>query len=270
VTADDALLELLTELRARAYSFVAVTPATHGRVLARPAPAKLTLRDVFGWNRYFSEDQVDPRLLALLRAAGALEETQGRFRSLVRVATLDGELFLHSAFPTDAAEAVFFGPDTYRFARSIAAHLTSMPAPSWVVDMGAGSGAGAIVAGKCARPRRLTMVDVNPLAGRLARVNASSAGIAAEITVGTQVPNGCDLVLANPPYLMDETHRTYRDGGESLGSEVACVWTSQSPRRSRCRRQPDPLYRCSSGRRQHTLGRSPRVPMQQRSRCTSD
>ena len=228
MTTDEALLELLSELKARNYHFIAVTPATHARVLARPSSSAPTLRDILGWNRTFAEDQIEPQLLALLRGAKCVEEVNGQCRSLIRVASLQGELFLHSPFPTDAADAVFFGPDTYRFVRSVAAHLSSAPRPSWIVDMGSGSGAGAIVAAKQASPDHLTMVDVNPVAARLGRLNASFAGVSAEITVGDQIPRGCDLVIANPPYMIDSVHRTYRDGGRLFGGEIAFSWAAQA------------------------------------------
>ena len=118
----DALLELLRTLKERDYRFTTITPATHARVLARPQPTVLTLSDVFGWNRPFGADQVDAGLLDLLRRADALREHGDRLCSDVRVASLGRDLFLHSAFPTEAEDAVFFGPDTYRFAAFVA-HL---------------------------------------------------------------------------------------------------------------------------------------------------
>jgi methylase of polypeptide subunit release factors len=94
--------------------------------------------------------------------------------------------------------------------------------------MGAGSGAGGIVAAAHARPSRLTLVDVNPAVTRLARVNAEFAGMDVEILVPGAMPTGCDLIIANPPYMMDDARRAYRDGGSMLGGEIAYQWTRQA------------------------------------------
>jgi hypothetical protein len=68
------------------------------------------------------------------------------------------------------------------------------------------------------------LVDINPAAARLARINAKAAGAEASILVSDQIPQGCDLVIANPPYMMDVSHRTYRDGGAMFGGELAYQW----------------------------------------------
>ncbi len=228
VTNDEALVELLAALKDRNYHFIAVTPATHERVLARPLSKPPTPRDIFGWNRIFEEHQIEPQLLTLLRRSGFVEEADGRLRSLIRVASLGDDLFLHSGFPTNAPDAVFFGPDTYRFTRFVRAQLPAPRRSAWIVDMGSGSGAGAIIAAKQAPPSRLSMVDVNPAAARLARVNLTFAGLQAETIVGDEMPKGCDLVIANPPYMIDSAHRAYRDGGTNFGGEIACSWVAQA------------------------------------------
>jgi methylase of polypeptide subunit release factors len=227
VTEDEGLLELLTQLRCRDYHFMAVTPATHARILARPLQGEPTLRDIFGWNRPFEEHQIEPQLLQLLQRSGSVETAGAQLRSLVRVASLSEGLFLHSSFPTTAADAVFFGPDTYRFVRFVRAQLRTLSPPAWIVDMGAGSGAGAISASKEVSAR-LSLVEINPAAARLARINARFAGVAAEVTVDDRIPERCDLVIANPPYMIDPAHRTYRDGGALLGSELAHAWVTQA------------------------------------------
>src|SRR6185437_9066499 len=122
-------------------------------------------------------------------------------------------LFLHSVFPTDEEDAVFFGPDTYRFARFLHARLRRLPAPRWVVDMGAGSGAGGISVARAVPGARITLVDVNCAALRLARPNAAAADVAVELEESDCLPDGADLIVANPPYMMDSTERAYRHGG---------------------------------------------------------
>jgi len=62
VTKEEALAELLRTLKSADYRFVAVTPATHSRVLARPLTGPPGLRDIFGWNRAFAEGDVDREL----------------------------------------------------------------------------------------------------------------------------------------------------------------------------------------------------------------
>ena len=228
MTRDEALVRLLEELKGRHYHFVSVTPATHARILARPDPDNPGLRDIFGWNRPFRRDQIDRDLLALLERSDCVEKTSGGLRSRVRVASLRGELFLHSAYPTDGADAIFFGPDTYRFADFIDSELPTLRSRDWIVDFGAGSGAGGVVAAKLAPTARISLVDINPAAAELARVNCAAAGIDAEVAVASTVPSDCDVVIANPPYMLDSAHRTYRDGGSMLGGEVACDWTRQA------------------------------------------
>jgi len=167
-------------------------------------------------------------LLGLLRCSGLIDEADEELRSLIRVASVGQDLFHHSGFPTDSPDAIFLGPDTYRFTRFVAAQLESMSAPTWIVDMGSGSGAGGILAAKQVRTARASLVDVNPVAAPLARVNARFARVAAEVIVGQQIPQGCDLVIANPPYMIDSSHRTYRDGGGIYGGAVACDWVAQA------------------------------------------
>lgn len=220
---DAARLELLARLKAAGYRFVTVTPATHARVIARPLIAPPDLRDVFGWNRPFEPGQLDMELVALMEWADMLAHDHGRLRSRLRVASLGADVFLHSAYPTEAEDAVFFGPDTYRFARFVAEHVP----PGFdgrLVDMGAGSGAGGIAAARAAPGARVTFVDTNPAALQLAAVNARGAGVEAECVRAGSLPGAADLVIANPPYMMDERARAYRDGGDLLGGAVALTW----------------------------------------------
>ena len=225
---EDPLVLLLGELKSRDYQFTCVTPATHERVVARPLEHAPSLRDIFGWNRSFSAEQLPQAILRLLIRANCLEESGNGLRSLVRVASIHDHLFLHSSFPTIAADAVFFGPDTYRFVKFVCEALAALPTQRWIVDMGAGSGAAGIVARTRVSPACLTFVDINPAAMRLATANARFAGIEAETLISGDVPAGCDLVIANPPYMMDASHRTYRDGGANLGGEIACRWTQHA------------------------------------------
>ncbi|MFT3693814.1 MAG: methyltransferase [Kofleriaceae bacterium] len=140
-------------------------------------------------------------------------------RSRIRFSSLDEHLFVHSAYPTEHRDSVFFGPDTYRFCAALE-HARGRR----VVDLGAGTGAGGIT---CAnRCERITLTDCNPLAVAFARVNATLAGCGdrVEVVIGDMfetVTGDVDLVVSNPPYIADEAGRRYCDGGDGIGTEVA-------------------------------------------------
>jgi hypothetical protein len=227
-TPDAALLALLELLASRSYRFVTPTPATHARVLARaPRREASDLRDVLGWSLPFRPATLDAEVMRALEAADAFEPlADGKLICRYRVSALGCDLFLHSAYPTDAGDAVFFGPDSYRFADLIRCELSrEPPSPgSRLVDIGAGSGVGAIVAGKVSPGLHVTMSDINPKALRLARINARAAGIEATFALGANldaVAGHIDIALANPPYIADPSGRDYRDGGDMLGGRVA-------------------------------------------------
>ena len=223
-----ALLELVRLLKARDYRFTAVTPGTHARIIARPCE-RPDLRDIFGWNRSFAEEIIEPGLLQCLSRSDMIEHVGERFRSSVRVASLGDDLFLHSAYPTVEHESVFFGPDTYRFVRFIGEQLPRLQRePRRIVDMGTGSGAGAIAAARLVPTAQVTAVDVNPAALRFAAINAEAAGASIEPLLSAEMPEGADLVIANPPYIMDPKGRSYRDGGDLYGGQVALDWARQA------------------------------------------
>lgn len=225
---DAALLELLQRLKERDYRFTTVTPATHARVLGRPLNRPPDLRDIFGWSRPFAPREVDASLLEVMHEAHGVQGEGDMLRSRYRVATLGRDLFLHSAFPTDDMDAVFFGPDTYRFVHFLEQRLPGLsPAPSTIVDMGSGSGAGGIVAKKLLPEASVTLVDSNPAALRLAAINAQAAHVQVEIVKADRVP-AADLVIANPPYMIDPAKRAYRDGGDLYGGAVALDWARQA------------------------------------------
>src|SRR4051812_10168024 len=112
-----ALLALLRLLGERGYRFVTPTPATHARVVARRDRQEArNLADVLGWSLPFEPALLDAELFDILAAADALQPwPDKRLKSRYRVSSLRGALFLHSAYPTDADNSVFFGPDSYRF-----------------------------------------------------------------------------------------------------------------------------------------------------------
>lgn len=229
-----ALKGLLSTLKQRGYEFITPTPATHARVIARKQAAA-NLRDVFGWSLPFAPSLVDDTLLSLLRGADLVEESGEQMRSRVRVSTLDSDLFVHSAFPTTGADAVFFGPDSYRFANFLSETLPRLGARGHVVDVGAGTGVGALMARRTLPGPRLTLTDINPLALDMARANCAVAGLEDARFVQCDALDGVaepiDLIIANPPYIVDPAHRAYRDGGAMHGGAMSVRWAQEAARR---------------------------------------
>lgn len=220
-----ALLQMARAVQAAGYAFTTPTPATHARVNARPGAERAqTLRDVFGWSRPFHDSVTGPDILASMQAAGVLTGAGDSRRSAVRLSSLDGMLFLHSAYPTTAADAVFFGPDTYRFARAVLAHLKDGPPVRRAVDIGCGAGPGAILVARACPGAEVVAVDINQAALRLTEVNAVLAGVrvsAVDSNLLASVPGSFDLIVSNPPYLVDPGERAYRHGGGPLGAGLS-------------------------------------------------
>lgn len=224
--ADLALLDLLTRLDAAGYDFITPTPETHRRVLARRRgqPAQ-DLREVLGWSLPFADGALPSGILEALQAGGALEACGELRRCKLRVSRVRGRLFLHSAFPTDAPDAVFLGPDSYRFADLIARELPP-DARGLVVDVGTGAGVGAITAALTSGGVRVIGADVNPHGLRLARIAARHAGVEVDLRRADGLeglPDGLTAVVANPPYIAEDG-KTYSDGGSLHGGRVSVDW----------------------------------------------
>ena len=222
-----ALVGLGRILQQRAYRFVAVTPATHDRVLRREAKS-ISLESIFGWGRPFEPDKIENCLMELLEQADAIEVASGECKSKVRFATVGDSLFVHSAFPTIEEDSVFFGPDTYRFVRFLRTALADITTRKALrlVDIGAGSGVGGIVAAKAfAASTDLVLADINRNALAFSAINATLNDLPKTKTIFSDVLGGveeaADVIVANPPYLVDEDQRLYRHGGGELGIALA-------------------------------------------------
>lgn len=223
-----ALVALGRWLREKNYRFVTPTPETHRRVNARAdSVTARSLADVFGWSRTFTPNLLPQEILNIMAAAGVLESRATGLRSQARVSSIGDLLFLHSAYPTTETDAVFFGPDTYRFVRFLRG--LERPEPpvgrlSRIIDIGAGSGAGALslVAhwGGC----EAVMADINDNALLYATANAGINGLSA-VACYSDILSGiegrADLIIANPPYLVDAAKRSYRHGGGALGFDLS-------------------------------------------------
>lgn len=230
MTSDDPLFHVGAWLQRTGYRFVTVTPATHARVNARPeAHEAKSLQDVFGQSRPFHSSLLPQPLLTWLEQGDCIERHGALLRSKVRFSSLGDCLYMHSAYPTADSNAVFFGPDTYRFATVIRQTLTASGGvrADCVVDVGCGGGAGGIIAAKMLKhaPSTLILADINPRALCYARVNVALAGTAharfhqGDLFGGIDQP--IDLIVANPPYLLDPEERLYRHGGGELGSGLS-------------------------------------------------
>lgn len=225
----EKLEALLRRLKSMGYGFTTVTPETHALVNARPGNAVArSVEDVFGWCRPFPPAVLPNGLFELARDAGACEpgSEPGKWRPTLRISSIAHELFVHSPFPTTAHDAVFFGPDSYRFVRAV---LARAEPTGRAVDVGSGSGVGGIMLAKRGLLEApVVLADVNARALEAAAVNARVAGVDASLVksdVLAAVEGDLDLVIANPPYLRDPLAREYRHGdgqyGEALAARIA-------------------------------------------------
>ncbi|KPW09617.1 Uncharacterized protein ALO42_04287, partial [Pseudomonas syringae pv. atrofaciens] len=222
-----ALIALAQRLETSGYRFVTPTPLTHQHVNQRPENrTAASLRDVFGWSRLIPESMLPVEEAQGLLAAGILERKEDGLKSRVRFSSLDDLLLVHSAFPTADEDSVFFGPDTYRFAQSINRHLQGTSHPiNRAVDIGCGTGAGAMLIAVARPQAQVHAVDINPKALHFAQTNATVAGLKNMECCHSDILSGLsgnfDLIVANPPYMKDTQRRAYRHGGDALGADLS-------------------------------------------------
>jgi release factor glutamine methyltransferase len=90
-----------------------------------------------------------------------------------------------------------------------------------VVDIGCGTGAGAIAVAKRVPDAEVLAVDINEAALRFARVNSTLAGTSGVRVSRSDLFDGVDgrfdLIISNPPFMIDPAGRAYRDGGGEHG-----------------------------------------------------
>lgn len=227
----EALQRILASLARADYRFVTPTPGTHRLVSGRRPVARAgNLRDVFGWNRSFSPEDLPAEMFADLTTAGVLSRTREGWRTSVRVSSIEDRLHLHSAAGS-GRDAVFLGPDSYRFVRLIDAVLREPHPVRRAVDVGAGAGAGALAVAARRPEAEIWATDVNAKALRYLEINAAQAGAGIRLAQGSglsALEGDFDLILANPPYVAGKGGRTYRDGGGLHGAEMAMAWVDEA------------------------------------------
>lgn len=227
-----ALQALLAHLYAHDYDFVMPGRSTHARGRDRRAgQANTALTDLFGWGRPLALPDLDPETARLAQAAQMLESVgSGQVRSTRAVSRLGGLLHLHS-MPGTQDDAVFLGPDTYRFLRWVDDMLDVAGDVRTVCDIGTGSGAGALRLSSRFPQALVLGVDLNPAALTLAQANAAAAGRCVRFRTSdglSEVGEPLDRVIMNPPFIADPEARLYRDGGALLGAERAVEWVGQA------------------------------------------
>ncbi len=226
-----ALLDLLELLQGRRYAFTTVTRSSHGRVVERKARPASDLRDFLGWSIPAREADMPAEVIALLRRGGPLETDGAEVRAGVRVSSVADRLFLHSPWPIKGRDAVFLGPDSYRFVRFIDDAFPRGRSIGRIVDIGAGCGVGGIFAAGLAPDARVQLTDVNPEALRLAAVNAAAARVSAETVLcrGLEgVTPGFQLAVANPPFMAGNSTLTYSAGGGERGEGLSLAWAEEA------------------------------------------
>jgi SAM-dependent methyltransferase len=224
---EDALIRLAGMLRADGYAFSTVTPATHARVNARAGNAFASdLVGVFGWSRPFGSEVISEDIISAMQGANVLETEGASYRSSVRFSSIGDLLFVHSAYPSTPANSVFFGPDTVRFVNLINRRLSaSTQLLKRAADIGCGAGPGGIVVARACSSASVSNLDINETALRFARVNAAINGASNVETsrsdILRDVDGEFDLIVSNPPYLIDPRMRAYRHGGGKYGEGLS-------------------------------------------------
>jgi release factor glutamine methyltransferase len=182
------------------------------------------LREAFGWNMPFGADLLPPDLFGALWRAEAITPLGAMWRSNVRVSSLQGHLFVHSSYPTSEAEAVFFGPDTYRFTSAILRRLHTIGEITRVAEIGCGTGAAGILIARYRPEAQVFLGDINSRALQFAEINAAAANVGNvsihQSDIFSTLPGDFDFIVANPPYLVDPAQRSYRHGGGATGTEL--------------------------------------------------
>ena len=92
-------------------------------------------------------------------------------------------------------------------------------------DIGCGAGPGGIAIARRYPEAVVDLLDVNAAALSAARVNAALNNVCNVAVIQSDVMNGAegsfDLIVSNPPYLIDAKARAYRHGGGEFGEGLS-------------------------------------------------
>ena len=254
-----ALVKLLQAVKRTNYNFTTITPLSHATVNARPGnqwvkinqafatphlantPNRI-LCEIFGWSRAFHQIDLNPAIFELMLEADVLSPYQNGWLSTIRISTFEDktfgrQFFIHSAYPTNQEDSVFFGPDTYRYLHEINIQNNSNFTVKRAIDIGTGAGPAAILIGLQHPQAEVYAVDINHRALELTSVNAEVANATNVIPIYSDLLSGLDgkfdLITANPPYLVDQDQRAYRHGGGDFGASLSfAIVESSIPRLS--------------------------------------
>ena len=222
------LARLGEALREAQYHFITPSNATIRRVNGRQPDARARdAADIFGWGRPMDGAQAAEATpwLARVIETGMARREQGHWHTPLRAATLGPNLLFHTSGPGASADAVFFGPDSYRFVHALRCELAARPMHcARALDLGCGAGAGALTLAALYPRAEVTATDINEKALRLAALNASLAGVP-NVTfrnsdLFSDTEGTYDLIVANPPFIADPKKRAYRDGGGVDGLDI--------------------------------------------------
>ena len=242
---EQALQQILYLLTQHHYRHTTISPASHATIMQRDwqhdsqqHSTLMVLQQLFGWSRAVPISAIPADLYQLGQQAQLWQMVDhAQVQSRLRVSSLDDAgqryLFWHSAYPTVQADAVFFGPDTYRFVRAIAAWLDQhQPTVQRAVEICSGAGPAAITIAKRYPLATVQALDINPAALQLSRIQAAHVGAdrftAQHSNLLHDVEGQFDLIVANPPYLVDASERAYRHGGGPLGAGLSLAIIEQS------------------------------------------
>lgn len=220
---EQALVELGQLLQRYDYEFVPPSPATLEHSVQRSERMGLiqarNLREVFGFGLPFHSATLPEDIWALLRASECVRSYGALYLAEVAFAAFDQEIYVHSSCRLPATDAVHLLPASYRFRHFVQANLRP---GHHLVDIGTGCGVGGL--SQKARATQMTLVDINPLALRFARVNAALANQGCDIVASEDLDDylaGADRIIAFPPFLNDVNGTQYFHGGGSFGEALS-------------------------------------------------
>jgi hypothetical protein len=220
---------LFAHFKRQNYAFICLSPETRARAV-QVRSKTMTLEDFFGWNltaeRFAASDSacVPLRLTmafhsdvlmnllpvrvfqGLLSASVIVITGEDILRSTVRISNFylpeisstapkeaESLYYIHSSFPA-TSDSVFFGPDTYLFVSfPRVANLHLPKAPSSLVDVCCGSGAGVIHMARTYPQAHAVGLDINRRALDFGMVNAASAETSVDFRIS-------DLYAAVPDH----------------------------------------------------------------------